>query len=358
MSIFRLTMLPANEGDCLILSYGREEGDLAHVVIDGGRKASWPGLKRALMKIAHRGESIELLVLSHIDADHIDGLVAMIEDPDLPLRPKELWYNGFDQLTNLVAPGTLQPFGFKAADAYSKALAKAGWPINTRFGGKPIMVGNAPVAVNLGDLRLQFLSPDFAKLDRLRKEWRKWRTPKPSPDKPSAVPGLEALGKRPMPAVLDVEALSGPSDTDSALPNGTSIAFIAEYGGRSVLLGADAHPDVLLRTIAPLAAGSGKLKVDLFKLPHHGSRANLTHELLKQLDCRRFAVSTSGAIFGHPDPEAISRTLKFGSPGTKSLYFNYASERTLPWENSELKAQHDYECIFPSNADEGVVIDI
>lgn len=358
MSVFRLAMLPASEGDCLILSYGPGEDALGHIVIDGGRKATWPHLKRALGRIAARGEQVELLVLSHIDADHIDGLLAMAGDPDLPLRPRELWYNGFDQLALLARPGSLQPFGFRAADAYSKALAAAGWEINRRFDGKPVFVDDQPLAISLGDLRLQLLSPDFAKLDRLRKEWRKWRAPKPSPDKPLAAAGLEAFGKRPMPAVLDVEALSGPGDTDNALPNGTSIAFIAEYDGRSVLLGADAHPDVLLRTIAPLKTGSGKLGIDLFKLPHHGSRANLTRELLEQLDCRRFAISTSGAIFGHPDPEAISRILKFGNPGTKTFYFNYASDRTLPWNDPDLKARHNYECVFPLPPEDWVTIDI
>jgi hypothetical protein len=358
MSVFRLTMLPANEGDCLILSYGRSEEQMQHIVIDGGRKASWPALKRALKKIASRGESVELLVLSHIDADHIDGLLAMVQDPDLPLRPKELWYNGFDQLAKLTPPGSLHPFGFKAADAYSKALADIQWPVNARFGGKPILVDANPVEIVLGDLRLHLLSPDFAKLDRLRKEWRKWRAPKASSETPQPNAHLHAFGKRPMPAVLNVETLSGPSNTDSTLPNGTSIAFVAEYEGRRVLLGADAHPDVLLGTIPGLAAGAAKLAVDLVKLPHHGSRANLTRALLEAIDCNRFAISTSGVVFGHPDPEAISRILRFASAGRKMLYFNYASDRTLPWDNPSLQAQFGYECVFPKPDGEGLTIDI
>jgi hypothetical protein len=358
MSVFRLTMLPANEGDCLILSYGPSDDQVRHVVIDGGRKASWPGLKRSLEKIALRGEGVELLVLSHIDADHIDGLLAMVQDPDLPLRPKELWYNGFEQLAKLTPPGGLHPFGFKAADAYSKALADMQWPLNARFDGGPILIGTNPVEVVIGDLRLHLLSPNFAKLDRLRKEWHKWRAPKASSEAPQPNDNLHAFGKRPMPAKLDVETLSGPSNTDSTLPNGTSIAFVAEYKGRRVLLGADAHPDVLLNSIPPLAGDASKLVVDLVKLPHHGSRANLTRALLEIVDCSRFAISTSGAVFGHPDPEAISRILKFGSAGRKTLYFNYASDRTLPWDNPDLQAQYRYDCVFPEADGEALTIDI
>lgn len=42
---------------------------------------------------------------------------------------------------------------------------------------------------------------------------------------------------------LNVEALARkPFIEDNAEPNGASIAFLAEFGGRRVLLGADAHP--------------------------------------------------------------------------------------------------------------------
>ena len=56
MSVFRLTMLPASEGDSLILSYGPDEaaGSLRHVVIDGGRKKTWPQLLAALTALAAR----------------------------------------------------------------------------------------------------------------------------------------------------------------------------------------------------------------------------------------------------------------------------------------------------------------
>ena len=90
MSVFRLTMLPASEGDSLILSYGPDEiaGSLRHVVIDGGRKKTWPQLQAELSKIAARGETVELLLLSHIDADHIDGLLELAQTEQLPLIPK------------------------------------------------------------------------------------------------------------------------------------------------------------------------------------------------------------------------------------------------------------------------------
>jgi hypothetical protein len=357
MSVFRLAMLPASEGDCLILSYGPDEGALRHVVIDGGRKATWPKLRAALEGIAARGEAVDLLLLSHIDADHIDGLLELAEDPAPPVVPAAVWYNGFDELKTLTPPGALQPFGFKAGDAYSKALAAKGWPLNAAFGGKAIFVEEHPAPFAFAGLELTLVSPSRAKLNKLRTEWNQWRAPKPTPAAPTPGAGLQAFGKRAMPAVLDVEALSAPSGTDSTAPNGSSIALVAEYDGRRVLLAADAHPDVLLASLTALGAG-GRYPVDLVKLPHHGSRANLTREVIEALDCRRFAVSTNGTVFGHPDPEAISRVLKFAGEGRKTLYFNYASDRTRPWDDPALTARFDYECVFPSVAGEPLVIQI
>ena len=350
MSVFRLTMLPASEGDSLILSYGANEaaGSLRHVVIDGGRKKTWPHLQAELGKIAARGEAVELLLLSHIDADHIDGLLELAQTQQLPLIPKAVWFNSYDQLKGL-ASGGLQPFGVRAADAYTLALKAKGWPLNTEFGGKAIHVEARPAPFDFAGLRLTLVSPTTPKLRKMWNEWEEWRTTHAT---------LQPMGKRAFPATLDVEALSGPSGTDGTAPNGSSIALIAEYAGRRVLLGADAHPDALVATLTPLVGADGKVALDLVKLPHHASRANVTRELVGLLDCHRFAISTSGAVFGHPDPEAIARVLKFGQPGAKTLLFNYASDRSKPWDDATLKAKWNYTCVFPAAADQATVIDI
>jgi beta-lactamase superfamily II metal-dependent hydrolase len=161
-----------------------------------------------------------------------------------------------------------------------------------------------------------------------------------------------------MPEVLDVDVLSAPSSVDTSVPNGSSIAFIAEYAGRRVLLAADAHPDLLLSALTALAPDDGAYPIDLVKLPHHGSRANVTRAWLEKAMCTRFAFSTSGAVFGHPDPEAVSRILKYGSEGEKTLYFNYASERTTPWNDLKLKSQWSYDCVFPEDAQTPLIIDV
>jgi hypothetical protein len=246
--------------------------------------------------------------------------------------------------------------GVKAADAYSKAIAKKGWPLNEVTCGGPIYTEAMPQAFDFAGLTLRLISPDLDDLTKLYLNWREAMAPVP---RPVALPShtLTPMGKRAMPAKLDPEILCAPSGLDKTLPNGSSIALIAEFDGRSVLLGADAHPDTVLGNLQRLSPDE-PLKIDLVKLPHHGSRANLTREILEKLDCTRFAISTSGAVFGHPDPEAISRILKYGPEGSKTLYFNYDSDRTLPWNSPVLKADYGYDCVYPLSNGGSVTIDI
>ena len=47
------------------------------------------------------------------------------------------------------------------------------------------------------------------------------------------------------------------------------------------------------------------LTVDLFKLSHHGSRQNMTDELLALIEPAAVLVCTDGSKFKHPDEDAL-----------------------------------------------------
>jgi beta-lactamase superfamily II metal-dependent hydrolase len=360
VSVFRLTAFPAEDGDCFLLSYGKEDkkGALRHLLIDGGRKSSYPLLKPSLKAIADAGEALELLVLTHIDADHIEGLLAMGEDADLPVAPKEVWFNGYDQMNKL------QAFGERQGDAYSKRLKALGWPLNGAFDGKAASIEARPDPFEFAGLGITLLSPDKEKLRIMRERWANWRTLEAAKKAAKALEGagaagLQRMGRKPMPAVLDVATLAKPTGIDSEPPNGSSVAFIAEWDKKRILFAGDAHPDLLARTLAPLAAAEGgRFRIDLFKLSHHGSQGNTTGEVVEQLSCQQFLVSTNGTRHGHPDPEAIARVLAFSPAGEKTIYFNYPPlPRTGPWNNPGLKAKHQYDCVYAAG-NQPLIIDV
>ena len=144
---------------------------------------------------------------------------------------------------------------------------------------------------------------------------------------------------------------------DTGAPNGSSIAFLAEFEGKAALLAADAHPTVLVQSVRKLLRErrSEKLRIDALKLPHHGSGKNLNVDLLKLLDCPRYLVSSDGSTFHHPDREAIARVIKYGG-SERTLYFNYRSEFNDVWARKDLQAKYGYAAVYPKPEQEGLQV--
>jgi beta-lactamase superfamily II metal-dependent hydrolase len=96
---------------------------------------------------------------------------------------------------------------------------------------------------------------------------------------------------------LDIDLLAAePFEADRAEPNGSSIAVLAEYNGGRLVLAADAHADGLVESRRSLAGSEGgRLRCEAFKLTHHGNKHSVSKELLDQISCPRFLVSTNGA---------------------------------------------------------------
>lgn len=334
--MFKMTMLPAGDGDCLVLSWGEPDA-LRHAVVDGGRTSTYLALRPRLVEMHRNHEALELLVLTHVDADHIEGSLKYVGDPDLPIEPARVWYNSFEALGGLSAKSVAQ------GDRYAAAIERLGWSLNADFAHGLVSVATAPAESGVPGLKVTVLGPDADGVEAMHAKWADWR----SEHDPIAIARTGRLSRNPMPTPLDVEALARPGKTDTELPNGSSIALLVEHDGRRILLAGDAHPDTLVRSIAPLAkAEGGRLRVDVFKVSHHGSSGNVTRELIELLDCRRFAFSTDGTRHGHPDPEAVARLLAFAPSGRRELMFNYASDRTIPWRDADLKNTWNYSCRY------------
>jgi len=205
-------------------------------------------------------------------------------------------------------------------------------------------------------LSVTLLSPGTEQLKPLGRAWKKALL--------ELKPKKEMLGRKTKPASVedfesfDVESLAGKRpNKDTSVPNGSSIALLLEFEGRSMLLTGDAHAEVLARSIKSLQKARGKagekLKLDALKLSHHGSGNATTVELLELLDCPRYLVSSSGNIFYHPDREAIARVILHG--GKKpTLCFNYRSSLNELWDESVLKERYHYEAEYPSKESKGL----
>ncbi len=355
--MFRIEMLPAYEGDCFWVEYGQADAP-SRLVIDAGRKETYGAL---VERLAALDRPAELFVLTHIDDDHIFGAVPLFADARIKDNTfLDVWYNGYTHLDAAVArrpePDVLGPMN---GEIFAALLLKGGHPWNESFDqGATVVVpddGELPRVELPGEMTLTLLSPTWESLSALKRFWeRELEDIEPG----DAEAALEIFSERPslqpdvLGALVDVEDLiARPYERDTKEPNGSSIAFLAEHGGRAVLFTGDAHPLVLEQSIERLLRERGQttLPLDAFKISHHGSKKNTSARLLELVDCRRFLISTDGSRHGHPDQEAIARIVYRNHQQSEPtrIYFNYRTEQNSVWDDEDLKEEWNYQTHYP-----------
>jgi beta-lactamase superfamily II metal-dependent hydrolase len=354
--VLAVEMLPANHGDALWIEYGTPP-ETHHVLIDGGP----PYAKAALeARLAQSGGHLELLVITHVDFDHVGGLVSLLTRLPEGTEVNEVWFNGWSQLPGPPVEDDL--LGAVQGEMVSVAIEARGLDWNRRFGGGPVAASDELPACTLdGGLCLTVLAPSIGSLARLRPQWRK------EVEAASMIPGRfeDGMAKlRERERLADDELLGAPVPDpdprllaekpfgeDTSLANWSSIALLAEYDGRSCLLAGDAPPGSLLPAIEAFCRqrGEDRLKVDAVKLAHHGSKGSTSAELLERLDCGRYLVSTNGKIFEHPSPETLARAILHGGERPQ-LLFNYRTPHAALFDSDRLRGRWCYETVFPDGA--------
>ena len=118
--VFRIEMLPARQGDALWIEYGSDAG-LRRVLIDAGTPGAWEAVRARIARLPPAERRLELLVVSHIDNDHIGGVLPMLEDAELGLELGDVWFNAYRHL-----PQTLEPMGPVEGERLTKLLVDGG----------------------------------------------------------------------------------------------------------------------------------------------------------------------------------------------------------------------------------------
>ncbi|MEP6598671.1 MAG: MBL fold metallo-hydrolase [Actinomycetota bacterium] len=348
-----LELLPAKHGDAILLTWG-PLGERHHLLIDGGPGSAYPEVRARLQEVASQGH-LDLLVLTHIDADHIEGTLLLTNDADLNIGIEEYWFNGPAQ----VAP----TLGAAQGEMLSALISARGIPLNTAFDKAAVGAldpGPLPERRLPGGLTLTVLGPDRDDLAKLRGTWLS-TLENEGLVFASEEQALEALRARAglNPAVTFLSAgasrpsitdlLQLPRSNDTSPANRSSIVLLAEYAGNTVLLPGDATPAALLAGVRRLLADRGAERIELtaFKLPHHGSTRNVTKELVELLPADNYLFSSDGGKFGHPDDAGVATCLAYGKRGS-ALVFNYRNPRTLQWADPDVLQPRENRALYPA----------
>lgn len=305
----RLHAIQALYGDCLVVE-ARSRGSARYILVDGGPGGTYTEhLRPVLAKIAADGGVVDLAVLSHIDNDHVAGLLDLFEelrDPSAGARAVELprlrtlWHNSFSQavgsaelepeirrvLANTDRTGIAMPTltavmrGVGEGDALRAAAKALALPVNDGFPGGHVRVGARPL--ELDGLVIHVVGPSEAILAKLRDIWLAW------------------LKKHRTRGVLSVAA-------DRSVPNLSSIVMLLEMDGRSLLLTGDARGDHVLDGMreAGLLDEDGRRHVSVLKMPHHGSSRNADRDFLAAIPADVYVISADGR-YDNPDHQCLA----------------------------------------------------
>ena len=175
-------------------------------------------------------------------------------------------------------------FGVKEGNRLRILAKKLKLPVNAGFKDDLVLLETAKEPLKFGKLTLRVVGPNQANLDALRVEWLKW------------------LAKTEQQMASDPAFMA---NSDKSVPNLSSIVLLAECGGKTVLLTGDARSDHILAGLkqAGLLSG-GKLHVDVFKVPHHGSSRNATAKFFKTVTADTYVISANGKD-DNPDHDTL-----------------------------------------------------
>jgi len=365
-SLIEIKSFEAGKGDAFLVSFGEDEKTQKHIMIDMGFGTTYSSfIKNDFLKLKRK--IIDLLVITHIDADHINGALKFIQENGEShkiIQVNEVWHNSYKHLQftkekrltisdeeisylksiiNSNIPKN-EETGYSDISSYSNGSSFAGYLYdykynwNIKFNKKAVLVTNYPIVKKIGDINIILLSPNQDKLNDLAENWlnelekKKYNFTisdenifddafeffnmhnKISDSNYSSISGSDNL---------NFEELAKIESKDSSSTNGSSIAFIIEYKNKKLLFLGDAHEDIVYENLNKLKNNGCNLNFDLVKLSHHGSNENLSNRLLALIESKIFLVSTEGVYYNHPHVEAISKVVMKKTDYIKKIIFNY-----------------------------------
>ncbi|MBF9221379.1 MBL fold metallo-hydrolase [Hymenobacter ruricola] len=386
-------LLPARNGDCLLIS----AGPALHLLLDTGFKSTYTEfLKPLLQSLAADGQQLSHCIITHIDEDHIAGAVEGLfpdnQDADQPqvIPINQVWHNSYRHLAlqtgpvaenlppadrailrSLVSrgaavlasgqPRSLRPISGSQGSVLGGLLLKYHYAWNTDADRGAIV---APLTVQLApEVRCQVLSPVAAGLRRLAGSWERELTKLGFTSQlrsgslfddayefwQLAEKTNSATITQPIAASTHASPIlyrQTPFKEDTSPTNGSSIAMLLEADGRRILLLGDAHPSVILQELRRLlAAEASPWWFDCIKLSHHGSFANNSPELLQATDSDCYLFSTNGGKHHHPNPATLAWivTRPLTRPGQlRKICCNYPTPTVQLFDRVDWQTHYHY----------------
>jgi beta-lactamase superfamily II metal-dependent hydrolase len=325
----KIKFLKSFNGDAILISF-KENGNIRNILIDGGMPATYVKkgrngkleygeLKETVDKIRENDEKIDLLILTHVDDDHIGGVLKWFEkDKEAHKIIGQVWFNSGRLISEYFDEQEIAENLLVIPDESTLTSIGQGVKFEDYIEENGIWDRSIVVALEYFEylgIKFKILSPSPDKLKLLLGKWEK--------EKPESLD--TSIDKNDYDLTLTEHIEKDKFKEDPAVHNGSSIAFIMTFEKKNFVFLADAHPSVVVNSLKVLGYSKDKpLKAELVKISHHGSKANNSVEMLELIKTNKYVISTNGAKHAHPNKQFLARLASVN--GNCAVYFNYPEQ--------------------------------
>ncbi|WP_051620640.1 MBL fold metallo-hydrolase [Paenibacillus sp. UNC451MF] len=309
--MMKIEMFPASYGDSFLISCNGKT--TTNILIDMGFMSTYTNsIKNKLTEVKSKGESISLLVFTHIDEDHIAGGLKFlsengkIENPNI-VEIENIWFNSYRHiqfwksdfeadesdvkndsvLESIIGKGRPREKGNR--DVQSVGAMQGSTLASLMYFNEYMNIWNRDfeysavtveeildngvdnlrkITIN-DEVGITVLSPDENKLKQLETVWQEKLA--------SAGYSKQIVSSKLMDDAFEIyttninsenpklrklykvssekeeteikNSLTNPFEADTTEVNGSSIAFILDFDGKRVLFLGDSHPDIIIKNL-------------------------------------------------------------------------------------------------------------
>lgn len=358
-------MYPAQNGDAFLLSTSK-----TNILIDGGYTKTFKTyIQKDLEELAAREASLDLAVVTHIDTDHIGGIIHFLSLNGCSTKRNiiainNVWHNSLRCMTSIKKEAKLSHQEFEVIDAINKrghpkelqpttsgfneisarqgstlaALLKKGEYVWNEGDGTQSICTDSVRDKRFKDGLIKVLSPSRKRLENLVSSWKRDLRHLGcinSIGSNQAIDDAFELNfehknkSSPLQEQLisagGIKSFADVYKPDNSVSNGSSIATIIVLNGIRLLMLADAFAEDVLTELRKMKATGESMVFDAIKISHHGSNHNTSPELLSFVDSPRYFISSDGSKHNHPDIELLRAIVDRQACFTRTLYFNYST---------------------------------
>lgn len=369
MGLARISTFDVGAGDCIFLTLDNGVNKYS-IMVDCGNYT--PSVKEFVVKELHN--SIDLLVITHIDNDHIDGVKEMMEDENPP-KIKRILFNCAQLIRPDIFPKQL-PNNIdlsKIAEKRKKGIKRIqlvnanrslslasvisknetyikAWSCQQEY----ITTDTTDLYLPEGFGRLIFLSPEKHDIAKLDNEFKKafiqsfymgYEGPyvNESTIYELIVGGLSEYYPHKSytsTSSLSISSLRNALDKKDekhriSQSNKASVAFIWECNGKRALFCGDADPEIIVYNYLckNIKSSGGYETFEAIKVPHHGSAHNCGSHFWETFDSSHIFITGYSKNGDRPSKECLARIVLRPSETVRTIHYTHKND-TLEWCDS------------------------